>query len=102
MKDHKPNFEVLAKVNEAIQRIAVKTGSKIIEGQTAVEFFDDCSDYIFGGVIDGFCTYKVSGVEIHHNDTDKKLDELVKARIRFAMQEIIALLEDELDLLRKK
>ncbi|MEK0337064.1 MAG: hypothetical protein QQN41_06480 [Nitrosopumilus sp.] len=101
MKDHKPNTEVLAKVNEAIQRIAVKTGSKVIKNQMAVEFLDDCVDYIFGGVIDEFCTYRVSGVEIYKNDTDEKLDELVKVRIALAMREIINLLEDELDLLRK-
>ena len=97
MKDHEPNIEVLAKVNEAIRRIATKTGSIIVKNQVAVEFFDGCMDYIFGGIIDGFCTYKVSGVETHNNDTDEKLDQLVKARIVNAMREIINLLEDDID-----
>lgn len=101
MKDHKPNTEVLAKVNEAIQRIANKTDSKIVKNQVAVEFFDDSSDYIFGGVIDGFCSYRVSGVEIHRQDTDEKLDALVKTRIEHAIRAIIDLLEDELEKLRK-
>lgn len=101
MKDHKPNTEVLAKVNKAIQRIAVKTGSKIIENQVAVEFFEDRPDYIFGGVIDGFSTYLVTGREIH-NVEDEELDQLVEIRIEHAMLNIIDLLEDELELLRRK
>ena len=102
MKDHKPNTKVLAKVNEAIQRVATKTDSEIVKNQVAVEFFEDCCDYIFGGGIAGFCTYRISGTEIHHNDTNEKLDSLVKARIRFAVREIIDLLEDEFELLRRK
>ncbi len=97
MKDQKPNTKVLAKVNGAIQRIAAKTGSEIMKNQVAVEFFEDCSDYVFGGVIDGFCTYKVSGQEIHFNDADKYLDQLVKARIVNAIREIINLLEDNIE-----
>lgn len=101
MHDCRPNIETLAKVNEAIQRIADKTGSKIVKGQTAVEFFEDNADCIFGGVIDGFCSYKVCGAEIHANPEDGELDELVKLRIELAIMNIIDLLEDELDLLRK-
>ncbi len=100
MKDHKPDTKTLAKVNEAIQRIAVKTGSKIIKNQVAVEFFEDCCDYIFGSTIDGFSTYAVSGMEVHANVKDEELDQLVRVRIEHAMINIIDILEDELELLR--
>ncbi len=104
MKDYKPDTETLAKVNEAIQRIAVKTGSKIVKNQVAVEFFEDCCDHVFGSTIDGFSTYVVTGMEVHANGPleDEELDELVKIRIKHAMMNIIDLLEDELELLRRK
>ncbi len=104
MKDHKPDTETLAKVNEAIQRIAIKTGSKIVKNQVAVEFFEDCCDHVFGSVIDGFSTYMVTGMEIHANASleNEELDQLVKIRIEHAMMNIIDLFEDELELLRRK
>ncbi len=100
MKDHKPNTEALAKVNEAIQRVAKKSGSKMVESQIAVEFFEDSCDYVFGGMIDGRCQYTVSGAEVSMCKGEQ-LDACVRVRIMDAMHGIINLLEDELEKLKK-
>ncbi len=96
--------EMLAKVNKAIRRVYEKSGARIIKDLKMVQKLEtDSADYIFTGVIDAFGWFYVSGAEISYQGTeDDKMDALVRCRIEGTIHSIISLLEDELELLRKK
>ena len=96
--------EMLKKVNEAIRRVAKKSGAGIIRDLKMVQKLDtNSADYIFTGVIDACGWFYVSGAEItYQGGGDEKMDALVRCRVEGTIHSIISLLEDELELLRKR
>ncbi len=104
MRTMKEKPETVAALNEVLQAIIKKSGAKAVKNVSFAQWNEDSADYIFGFTPAVFADTRVSGAEFAMNkDGDphrKKLTALVKCRIEMALQEMVNLLQDDLDLLR--
>jgi len=104
MQRMKEKPEIVAALNEVLRKIKEKSGIKIFDSVDFEQWNEDCADYIFGCTSAVFSDIRISGAEFaHQSDGDphrKKLQTLVKCRIKGSLLSMIELLQDEYDKLR--
>ena len=92
--------EALARVNAEIRKIANKSGSKLLRNLPPMFYNEDIPGSPFNGDVLYHAWFNIDEREVVKNPDDVKLQALVRCRIENAIYSIIALLEDELNLLR--
>ncbi len=92
----------LERVKRAIRRISNESNSAVLKTMSEIFYNKDFPGSPFTGDIYCHSWFHIDEQEVAMNKDDKRLQNLVRAKIELAIDSLIDLLEHDLKLLRKK